>query len=185
MSKIGRKPINIGATQVEIKGNAVYYKGKKDAGHYELPEFLVPKLDGSLLKLTYQERPEKKVAQREINRVWGLCRALLANRLKGAQTEFEKQVTITGLGFKATASGSKIVFSLGYSHKIDYTLPKGVTVEIDKTGQKLVFKSADPNLLGDVCSEVGTYRKQEPYKGTGIKVGDKAIARKAGKTKAS
>src|ERR1700735_1573008 len=111
MSKIGRKPINIGATQVEIKGNAVYYKGKKDAGHYELPEFLVPKLDGSLLKLTYQERPEKKVAQREINRVWGLCRALLANRLKGAQTEFEKQVTITGLGFKATASGSKIVFS--------------------------------------------------------------------------
>ena len=75
-----------------------------------------------------------------------------------------------------------MVFSLGYSHKIDFTLPDGVTVEIDKPGQKLLFKSHDKMILGNVCDTVRSFRTPEPYKGTGIMRDDERIIRKAGKT---
>ena len=97
-------------------------------------------------------------------------RALLANKIKGIQQDFEKIVQINGLGFKAAVSGSKVVFSLGYSHKIDFNLPKDVTLEVDKTGQRLVFRSPDKEQLGQVCSQVRALRPPEPYKGTGIKL---------------
>ena len=120
-----------------------------------------------------------------MNRIWGLNRALLANNIQGCQQEFEKAVQINGLGFKAAVSGSKVVFSLGYSHKIDFELPKEVTLEVDKTGQKLMFRSSDKEMLGQVCSKVRALRPPEPYKGTGIKLESETIARKAGKTKAA
>jgi large subunit ribosomal protein L6 len=112
-------------------------------------------------------------------------RALLANKVKGAETGFEKKIKIVGLGYKAQLAGKKLTFSLGYSHKIDYELPEGVDVKLDKTGQNLVFSSSNKLLLGDVCSHIRKLRPPEPYKGTGIIVGDEVIIRKAGKTKAA
>ena len=183
MSKIGRKPIDIGAVQVEIKGQDVNYKGKKSSGAFTVPNELVVKIDNNKLYLKLAEKSE--MSQRELNRVWGLARALLANHIKGADVPFEKEVQINGLGFKAALSGQKIVLTLGYSHKIDFDLPKEVTLEVDKTGQKLLFKSSDRFMLGDVCSKIKALRPPEPYKGTGIRVANEVIARKAGKTKAS
>jgi large subunit ribosomal protein L6 len=181
MSKIGRKPIDIGSAKVEIKGQEVHYSGKKDTGVFVLPNSITARLDGKNLFLSV----EKSANLHDVNRVWGLTRALLANKLKGSQQEFEKIVQINGLGFKAAVSGSKVVFSLGYSHKIDFNLPKEVTLEVDKTGQRLVFRSPNKELMGQVCSEVRAFRPPEPYKGTGIKFETEVIARKAGKTKAS
>lgn len=112
-------------------------------------------------------------------------RALISNEIKGAAEDFVKVVQINGLGFKAALSGSKIVFSLGYSHKIEFDLPKEVALEIDKPGQKLTFKSADKELLGHVCSQIRALRPPEPYKGTGIKLLTEVLVRKAGKTKSS
>ena len=109
----------------------------------------------------------------------------MANKIWGADQGFEKQLRITGLGFKALAVSGKIQFSLGYSHKIDFLLPQGVTVEIDKTGQNLLFKSVDKELLGLVCSRVRALRPPEPYKGTGIQYAQEVILRKAGKAKAA
>ena len=74
-------------------------------------------------------------------------------------------------------------FSLGYSHKIDFDLPKDVTVEIDKTGQVMTFDSFNKDLLGQVCSDVRALRPPEPYKGTGIQYANETIIRKAGKAK--
>lgn len=179
MSKIGRKPISLAGVNVTINGNEVHYKGPRSAGVYVVPSDLQVAVKNDQLMLT------PNTQSRELNRVWGMHRALISNEIKGAAEDFVKIVQINGLGFKAALSGNKIIFSLGYSHKIEYDLPKGVSLEIDKTGQKLTFKSADKELLGHVCSKVRALRPPEPYKGTGIKLLTEVLIRKAGKTKSA
>lgn len=182
MSKIGRKPIDIGSAKVEIKGNEIHFSGKKGSGVYVLPEGMNATLTDKLLVLGFDKNGQNSS---DMNRIWGLHRALLANKIKGCQQEFERVLQINGLGFKAAVSGDKVLFSLGFSHKIDYILPKGVALEVDKTGQRLTFRSPDKELMGHVCSQVRALRPPEPYKGTGIKFETEVIARKAGKTKAA
>ncbi len=184
MSKIGRKPIDLNGVTVDIQNNDIHYKGKKNSGTYHLPVVLkADVVDGKLHLQVNKSAPVKEL--KTANRVWGLNRALLANTLKGANQDFEKKLEINGLGFKAALSGSKIVFTLGFSHKIDFELPKEVVFEVDKTGQKLLFKSPNRELLGLVCSKIRALRPPEPYKGTGIKYSNEVIVRKAGKTKAA
>lgn len=184
MSKIGRRPIDLGNVQVDVKDNEIQYKGGKQSGVYTLPPSLKANVEGKKLFLTVNKEASARSQLRDVNRVWGLHRALLANAISGADREFEKKLEINGLGYKAVLSGDKVTFSLGYSHKIDFTLPKGVSLEVDKSGQKLTFKSSFKDLLGLVCSKVRAFRPPEPYKGTGIKLADETIVRKAGKTKA-
>lgn len=177
MSKVGRKPIALEGAQVQVKDSEVHYSGKLDKGVHVLPPYLKAEVtDGALhVTMTSQDREHKKF--------WGLHRSLLANAIKGSMKEFEKNLEINGLGFKAEVSGKKVTFTLGYTHKIAMTLPETVTLTVDKSGQKLNFKSTDKALLGQVCATVRSYRKPEPYKGTGIKYSDEVIFRKAGKTK--
>lgn len=179
MSKIGRKPIELGGTQVSLVANEVHYKGKKSSGVHILPIGLVAEVGEKEILV----KPTK--VNSDTNRIWGLHRALLANKIKGADIGFEKQLRIVGLGFKGMLSGSKLQMSLGFSHKIDYVLPAAVTVVIDKTGQILTFHSFDKELLGQVCSDIRALRPPEPYKGTGIAYSTEVILRKAGKTKSS
>lgn len=179
MSKIGRRPISLAGVNVTIKGNEVHYKGPRAEGIYVIPSELQVAVKNDELLLT------PNTESRELNRIWGMHRALISNEIKGAAEDFMKLVQINGLGYKAVLSGTKIVFSLGYSHKIDFEIPTGVTLELDKTGQKLTFKSADKGLLGHVCSQIRALRPPEPYKGTGIKFATEVLVRKAGKTKSS
>jgi large subunit ribosomal protein L6 len=179
MSKIGRKPIDIGNAKVEVRDNEVHFQGKKASGLYAMPLLLTVKLEDKKLYVSAVRKGT------DVNRLWGLHRSLLANKIKGADTGFEKQVRIVGLGFKAVPAGKNLQFSLGYSHKIDFPLPEGIAVDIDKTGQLLTFRSADKELLGSVCSEVRDLRLPEPYKGTGIQYVGEVIMRKAGKAKAA
>lgn len=177
MSKIGRKPINIGNAKIEVNNNIVKYKGKLAEGSHELPDLLAIELKDKELYIT------SKKLTKDTNRLWGLHRALLTNKIKGADTGFEKVLRINGLGFKAAVTGPKIQFSLGFSHKIDFTLPTEVKVEVDKAGQLMTFRSPYKDLLGQVCSDVRALRPPEPYKGTGIKYENETILRKAGKAK--
>lgn len=182
MSKIGRKPISIRDIQVSVVGQKVTYKGKNAAGIYELPVNLKAEIKDSSL---FIQPSLGGVRSRDVNRIWGLHRALLSNCIKGSGVPFEQQLEIVGLGFKAAVSGKKIVFSLGYSHKIDFTLPTSVSAEVDKTGQLLTLKSADREQMGQACSDIRSLRPPEPYKGTGVKLKSEVILRKAGKTKSS
>jgi len=182
MSKIGRKPIPFSSAKVTVEGQKVKVKGgasgqgsKVELVH-ELPDCLGAKVEDNALLI------EMKKNGRESRALWGLHRALLSNKIQGAEKGFELPVKIVGLGYKAQLSGKKMVFSLGYSHKVNYTLPDGVTVDIDKSGQNLVFKSHDKMLLGSVCDKVRNFRLPEPYKGTGIIRAGERIIRKAGKT---
>src|ERR1700722_17953663 len=103
MSKIGRKPIEIKNVQVTIKDHEVHYKGPKNSGVYLIPEQLSAHVDQGQLLLAPADSNGK--SNRDINRIWGLHRALLANAIGGASVEFEKIIKINGLGFKAVASG--------------------------------------------------------------------------------
>ncbi|MEX0849504.1 MAG: 50S ribosomal protein L6 [Candidatus Dependentiae bacterium] len=181
MSKIGRMPINLNNVSVDIKGNSVHYKGKQSSGVYELPENMKIEVTDGRLWLKPGEDQKKT---RDFNRIWGMHRALLSNAIVGSDTGFTKEVIIKGLGYKAVLSGSKITFTLGYSHKIDFSLPKEVSLQVDKTGQKLTFSSFDKQKLGQVCSLVKALKKTEPYKQTGIRLSTDRVIQKAGKTKA-
>jgi large subunit ribosomal protein L6 len=180
MSKVGRKPINLAGIQVDVKGQDVHFKGAKASGVYTLPHELHAKKEDGVLFVAPVADAQKN---RDINRVWGLHRSLLANKITGAQKPFTEEVTIVGLGFKAATAGKGLVLTLGYSHKIDCPLSTGVAVTIDKTGQKLMFESADRMKLGEDISRLKAQRPPEPYKGTGIKKTAEEIFRKDSKKK--
>lgn len=181
MSKIGRKPIPLQNITIDVKGQAVHFKGTHNEGVHELPEVLTAQVsdDGKQLIIACKER------SRDNNRLWGLHRALLANKIHGASQGFAQEVVIVGLGYKGVISGNKVEFSLGYSHKIPFELPQGVTIEADKTGQKLTVKSYDKELMGKVCSQIRALRPPEPYKATGVRLKEEHIIRKAGKARAA
>lgn len=179
MSKIGRKPIKLEGVQVEVKGQEIHYKGPNHAGVHVLPLFMQALVENGALVLSL-----KKV-ERGQNSSWGLHRALIANALAGAHKNFERLIEINGLGFKVQLAGKKMTFSLGFSHKINVDLPDGVSLTVDKTGQKLTFASYDRERLGHVCAQVRSLRPPEPYKGTGVKFANETIFRKSGKAKST
>lgn len=179
MSKVGKKPILCTSAKLELNGKKISITGPNGKFAHELPEELKAKFDGKVLQLEMVENTRKS------RMLMGLNRALLANKVKGVETGFEQKVTIVGLGFKAQVTGSKVVLSLGYTNKIEYTLPSEVTLEVDKSGQQMLFKSSDKFMLGNVCDAIRSFRPPEPYKGTGIIRAGEVIIRKAGKTKSS
>jgi large subunit ribosomal protein L6 len=186
MSKIGRKPIKIDGVTVELKGHDVHYKGPKSSGVYHLPSELNARVEAAELFVvpvaSRDGMTQKQV--RNIHRAWGLHHALLANELSGAAKEFEKLLEINGLGYKAALADKKIILTLGYSHKIEKDVPAEITIEIDRSGQKVKVRSFDKNLVGQFCSEIRRLREPEPYKGKGIKLQTEVIFRKsAGKGK--
>ena len=144
MSKVGRMPIAFSSAKISVTGSKVLIDGGKVKFEHELPETVKIAIDGGVVRLSITEDT------RENRMLWGLHRALLANKIKGVEKGFEQKLIIVGLGFKAIQAGSKLNFSLGYTHKIDYELPAGVTAEIDKSGQIIVLKSADKFVLGNL-----------------------------------
>jgi large subunit ribosomal protein L6 len=184
MSKIGRKPINVTGVEVAVNGQQVQYKGPKASGVYSVPEHFEIIAKNNTVALVPRTTKAKGLKPRDINREWGMHRALLANELTGAVKEFERIVEIVGLGYKAVKTGEKVVFTLGYSHKIDFPIPKGVAVSVDsKTGQRLTLTSSDKQQLGQVCRQMCRLRPIEPYKGTGVKVSTDQVLRKESKGK--
>ena len=179
MSKIGRRLIKITSAKITVDGKKITIDGPKGKFLHELSNEVKAVLENDTLRLGIENDTRRS------RMMWGLNRALLANKIEGVEKGFERKITIVGLGYKAVISGKKIVFTLGYTNKIEYEIPEGVIVEVDKSGQKLVVKSADKFLLGNVCDTIRSFRKPEPYKGTGIIRENDIIIRKAGKTKST
>jgi large subunit ribosomal protein L6 len=175
MSRIGKKPVGIpDKVEVKINGLTVDVKGPKG-------------------QLSYTFRNEVKIAQegKEINvtpvnestearAMWGLSRTLLNNMITGVTSGFTKSLEFNGVGYKAAVSGSTLTLNLGYSHPIEYALPKGIEAKVNKN--IIEFTGCDKELVGFVAAQVRSYREPEPYKGKGLKYTDETIIRKAGKT---
>ncbi len=175
MSRIGKKPINLPEkVEVKINGSLVDIKGPKGQLSYNFnKEVKVEKVEKSLNVTTSTDSTSSKA-------LWGLSRTLLNNMVVGVTTGFVKSLEFNGVGYKAAVSGSTLTLNLGYSHPIDYKLPKGVEAKVIKN--VIEFHGCDRELVGFVAAQVRSFREPEPYKGKGLKYTDETIIRKAGKT---
>jgi large subunit ribosomal protein L6 len=175
MSRVGKKPIDIPAgVEVKVSGRQVNVKGTK--GELKLtihPKILIEQSDQAIIVKV--NNPEDKVEQS----IWGTFRKLIANMVEGVSKGFEKKLEVSGVGYKASASGNKLTLNVGFSHPVDFTLPDGISVAVEKN--VITLSGIDKQLLGEVAAQIRKIRKPEPYKGKGIKYVDEQIIRKVGK----
>lgn len=111
----------------------------------------------------------------------GLTRTLINNMVTGVTKGFQTNLEINGVGYRAEVKGKELVLSLGYSHPINFLIPDGIAIDVDKM-TKLSVKGFDKELVGQTAAKIRSFRGPEPYKGKGIKYADETILRKAGKT---
>ncbi len=175
MSRIGKKPIGIpDKVEVKVNGSIVDVKGPK--GHLTYTFHKDVKIEKADKLLNVTPINESTTARA----IWGMSRTLLGNMVTGVTTGFIKSLEFNGVGYKAAVSGTTLTLNLGYSHPIDYKLPKGVTATVTKNVIEL--HGCDKELVGFVAAQVRSFREPEPYKGKGLKYTDEKIIRKAGKT---
>jgi large subunit ribosomal protein L6 len=176
MSRIGKKPISF-PKNVKIVQSAdlVKVEGPKGTLSSKLPEGITIKIgDGSLSV----ERKSEEIMMRSYH---GLTRTLIDNMVKGVTTGFEKKLEISGVGYRAETSDKSLKFVLGFSSPVQYDIPKGIDIKVDKQ-VNITISGIDKQLVGMVAAEIRALRKPEPYKGKGIKYVDEYIKRKAGKS---
>jgi large subunit ribosomal protein L6 len=115
-------------------------------------------------------------------RAWhGLVRSLVANSVDGVTKGFSRDLEIVGVGYKAEVKGKTIVFTLGYSHPINFPIPDGINVALDAKAGKLTISGADRQQVGQTAAEIRRLRVPDPYKAKGIKYANEIIRRKVGK----
>ena len=176
MSRIGKKPVSF-SKNVKISQSAdiVKVEGPKGTLSSKLPEGITITIgEGSLAV----ERKSDEIIARSYH---GLTRALIENMVKGVSTGFEKKLEISGVGYRAELADKSLKFILGFSSPVQYDIPKGIDVKVDKQ-VNITVSGIDKELVGRVASEIRALRKPEPYKGKGIKYVDEYIKRKAGKS---
>ena len=179
MSRIGKLPVSLptGVSVSLADGNVLKVKGP-------LGE-MTQKVDSDINQIKF-ERPTDLPRHRSMH---GLYRALVHNMVVGVSEGFSTTQEFVGVGYRVAVAGQLLTFSLGYSHEIQLMLPAEVKAEVPdvRKGEnpKLILKSCDKQLLGQVAAKVRSFRKPEPYKGKGIKFAGETLRRKAGKTAAA
>jgi large subunit ribosomal protein L6 len=175
MSRIGRLPIPVPAgVDVTLDGSTITVKGPKGSLTRTLTDRIsIEREDGRLLVT----RPDDAKTTKSLH---GLTRTLVNNMVVGVTTGFRKPLEITGVGYRAALSGTKLQLSLGYSHPIEIDPPSGISFEVE-TPTKLAVVGIDKELVGQIAAEVRSKRKPEPYKGKGVRYAGEVIRRKAGK----
>ena len=175
MSRIGKKPVII-PKEVEVKlaGDILNVKGPKGELKRQIHPKIQVKIDGDILLVSTADE------SREASSLHGLFNVLISNMITGVTKGFDRKLEIIGVGYRAEMKGSNVVFNLGYSHPVDFEIPEGIEVKIDKT--KITLTGIDKDLLGLTAARIRSLKKPEPYKGKGIKYAEETIRRKAGKT---
>lgn len=173
MSRVGKKPIPLPAGVTVQIGGALQVKGPKGALQVPIPAGIRVAKDGNQLVVT---RDGDQYAA-----LHGLTRALASNAVVGTSTGWTRELDITGIGYRCDLRGDVLMFSLGYSHPIEYMLPAGVTARVDKQTH-IVLMSHDRELLGQVAANMRALRKPDPYKNKGIRYTGEKLRKKVGKT---
>jgi large subunit ribosomal protein L6 len=175
MSRIGKQPIEVPAgANVALEGRTIKVKGPEGSLEYSFNDEITVAIDGNTITVT---RRDDSLRARQLH---GLSRTLIANMVGGVVKAFEKKLEIIGVGYKAAVKGEVVNLALGFSHPINYDIPKGIKVSVEKQ-TSVTIKGADKQLVGQVAADIRAYRPPEPYKGKGIKYIDEVIRRKAGK----
>ena len=179
MSKIGKISISIPEkVKVVLAGNMINIEGplgKKSLG-----------IDLEMFNLDIKEGKEISIKPKKIDqnskRLWGMNRSLINNAVIGSSTGYEKILELVGVGYRAALKGKQLNLQLGYSHDINYDIPDGIKIEVEKQ-TTLKISGSDKQQVGMVVSKIKSFRKPEPYKGKGIREKGQYILRKEGKKK--
>ena len=173
MSRIGNKVIQVpSGVKIEIKDGVVAVQGPK--GKMTIP---VPR------GIHFEQKDGTLVAQRETDEqraLHGLARALVANAVSGVTTGFKKELDIVGVGYRAEVKGRNLVLALGFSHPVEFPIPEGIQIAVDKQTH-LVVSGADKGQVGQVAANLRGLRPPDPYKQKGIRLTGERLKKKAGK----
>jgi len=173
MSRVGNKPIPLPkGVKVNI-GEQLQVEGPKGKLTVPVPAGIQVKQSNGVIEIARKDD--------EHAALHGLTRALAANAVNGVSTGFSKELDIVGIGYRADIKGRVATFTLGYSHPIEFLLPDGVDLKIDKQTH-LVLTSYDKQLLGQVAANIRALRKPDPYKNKGIRYTGEVLRKKVGKT---
>jgi large subunit ribosomal protein L6 len=176
MSRIGKKPIAIPqGVKVAIQGNVVEVQGPKGKLQTSVPAGIrVEQKDGNVVAL--REKDEQAALH-------GLTRALLNNAVEGVTKGWTRELEIVGVGYRAEMKGKgMVVFSLGYSHPIEYPLPSGIDAAVDPKQTRLTITGIDRQKVGQVAAEMRSLRPPDPYKNKGVRYAGERLKKKVGKT---
>ena len=175
MSRIGNNPIKLPPkVEVSLATGEISVKGPLGTLSRKFGDAVTIEKDGENLVF--------KAANDEARALQGTLRALVANMVKGVTQGFQKKLTLVGVGYRAQAAGDKINLSLGFSHPVVHSCPKGVKVETPVQTEILV-KGIDKQQVGQVAAEIRAYRPPEPYKGKGVRYADERVKIKETKKK--
>lgn len=177
-SRVGKRPVELpkGVT-VTVNARKVQVKGPKG-------ELVRPIAPSTEIKVEAGKAHISSSAPgRDASRLQGLMRALLAGMVKGVADGYERVLELKGTGYRVEAKGTTLNFALGYSHPINYPLPKGIaaTIPADSKGTVLVLNGADKELIGQTAAKIRGFRPPEPYGGKGVRYRGERVREKAGK----
>jgi large subunit ribosomal protein L6 len=175
MSRIGKLPVSIpNGVTVTVEANSVKVKGPKGELTHRLPSGIsVDKADNVVNVKRASDETNHKALH-------GLTRSLINNMMEGVTKGYQKQLEITGVGYKAEVRPYGLQLALGFSHSIEYKAPAGIKLSAPQPTQ-IVIDGADKAVVGQVAAELRSLRPPEPYKGKGIRYAGEVIRRKAGK----
>ena len=179
MSKIGKINISIPEkVKVILSGNMINIEGPlgKKSLNIDLDIFDLNINDGKEVMI----KPKK--SNQETKRLWGMNRSLINNAIIGASKGYEKNLELTGVGYRAALKGNILNLQLGFSHDINFDIPEGIKIQVEKQ-TFLKITGSDKQQVGMVAAEIKSLRPPEPYKGKGIKERGQYILRKEGKKK--
>ncbi len=175
MSRIGNSPITVPAdVEVKINGQNISVKGPKGTLEREIHSNMKVSLENGVITVT---RPDDEPENRSLH---GLTRTLLNNMIHGVKEEYQRELQINGVGYRAAKQGTKLVLNLGYSHPVEMEAPAGITFDVPNANT-IIVKGIDKELVGQTAAVIRTKRPPEVYRGKGIKYAEEVIRRKEGK----
>ena len=177
MSRIGNKAVEIpDKVRVNIDNEgAVSVEGPKGKLRWKLPRYIRASVQDNRVSLV------REAETRSAKALHGLSRSLVHNMVQGVSEGFTKQLEIEGVGFRAAVQGSNLNLSLGFSHPIQFTIPKDIKITVVEN-TKITIEGADKKLVGQVAADIRGFYPPEPYKGKGVRYAGEQIRRNVGKT---
>jgi len=176
MSRIGNKPIPLpSGVKFAVQGNVITVEGPKGKMAQPIPAGIkVEQKDGHLQAVRENDSQSA---------IHGLSRALVANAVHGVTQGWAQDLDIVGIGYRAELKGKNtVVFTLGYSHPIEFPLPTGIAAAIDPKQTRVTVSGVNRQLVGQVAADMRSLRKPDPYKNKGVRYADEKLKKKVGKT---
>jgi large subunit ribosomal protein L6 len=176
MSRIGKKPIAVPAgVNIKLDDRRITVTGSQGSLSRELPPRVRLEMDQQEIRVVPQDDG------RLSRSYWGLARTLVANMVTGVSQGFSRVMEIMGTGYKVEAKGQTLMFSLGYSHPVEFPLPQGITAEVMDKGTRFELKGVDKEQLGQLAANIRAIRPPDVYKGKGVRYAGERLRRKVGK----